>query len=73
MTKFFTTIILSIFLIIPFKSFTQNEVCGSYKGYIQDDMNQNPEFYKSLSEKYNKQEEKEEQYCYRPYRTLHNY
>ena len=29
--------------------------------------------YKSLSEKYNKQEEKEEQYCYRPYRTLHNY
>ena len=29
--------------------------------------------YKSLQEKYNKQEEKEAQYCYKPYRNLRNY
>ncbi len=51
MTKFLSTIILSIFLTVPFQSFAQNKVCGSYKGYIQDDMHQNPEFYKSISEK----------------------
>ena len=51
MTKFLTTIILSIFLTVPFQSFAQNKVCGSYKGYIQDDMHQNPEFYQSISEK----------------------
>ena len=51
MTKFLTTIILSIFLTVPFQSFAQNKVCGSYKGYIQDDMHQNPEFYKSILEK----------------------
>ena len=51
MTKFLTTTILSIFLTVPFQSFAQNKVCGSYKGYIQDDMHQNPEFYQSISEK----------------------
>ena len=51
MTKFLSTTILSIFLMIPFQSFAQNKVCGSYKGYIQDDMHQNPEFYQSISEK----------------------
>jgi len=33
----------------------------------------NTKEYKSLVEKYNKQEEKQRQYCYKPYRTLHNY
>jgi len=51
MTKFLSITILSIFLIIPFQSFAQNKVCGSYKGYIEDDMHQNPEFYQSISEK----------------------
>ena len=51
MTKFLSTTILSIFLTVPFQSFAQNKVCGSYKGYIQDDMHQNPEFYQSISEK----------------------
>ena len=51
MTKFLTTIILSFFLTVPFQSFAQNKVCGSYKGYIEDDMHQNPEFYESISEK----------------------
>ena len=51
MTKFLSTTILSIFLMIPFQSFSQNKVCGSYKGYIEDDMHQNPEFYHSISEK----------------------
>jgi len=51
MTKFLLTTILSIFLTVPFQSFAQNKVCGSYKGYIQDDMHQNPEFYQSISEK----------------------
>ena len=36
---------------VPFQSFAQNKVCGSYKGYIEDDMHQNPEFYQSISEK----------------------
>ena len=51
MTKFLSTTILSIFLTVPFQSFAQNKVCGSYKGYIQDDMHQNPEFYQSILEK----------------------
>ena len=51
MTKFLSTTILSIFLTVPFQSFAQNKVCGSYKGYVQDDMHQNPEFYQSISEK----------------------
>ena len=51
MTKFLSTTILSIFLTVSFQSFAQNKVCGSYKGYIQDDMHQNPEFYQSISEK----------------------
>ena len=51
MTKFLSTTILSIFLTVPFQSFAQNKVCGSYKGYIQDDIHQNPEFYQSISEK----------------------
>ena len=51
MTKFLTTIILSIFLTVPFQSFAQNKVCGSYKGYIQYDIHQYPEFYKSISQK----------------------
>ena len=51
MTKFLSTIILSIFLTVSFQSFAQNKVCGSYKGYIEDDMHQNPEFYQSISEK----------------------
>ena len=51
MTKFLSTTILSIFLMVPFQSFAQNKVCGSYKGYIEDDMHQNPEFYQSISEK----------------------
>ena len=29
--------------------------------------------YKSLSDRYNKQDEKAVQFCYKPYRTLHNY
>ena len=28
---------------------------------------------KSLVEKYNEQEEKEQKYCYKPYRNLRNY
>ena len=51
MTKFLLTTILSIFLTVPFQSYAQNKVCGSYKGYIEDDMHQNPEFYQSISEK----------------------
>ena len=51
MTKFLSTTILSIFLTVPFQSFAQNKVCGSYKGYIEDDMHQNPEFYQSILEK----------------------
>ena len=51
MTKFLSTTILSIFLTVSFQSFAQNKVCGSYKGYIEDDMHQNPEFYQSISEK----------------------
>ena len=51
MTKFLSTTILSIFLTVPFQSFAQNKVCGSYKGYIEHDMHQNPEFYQSISEK----------------------
>ena len=51
MTKFLSITILSIFLTVPFQSFAQNKVCGSYKGYIEDDMHQNPEFYQSISEK----------------------
>ncbi len=33
----------------------------------------NSKEYKSLQEKYNKQDEKEVKYCYKPYRTLRNY
>ena len=33
----------------------------------------NTKEYKSLVEKYNQQEEKQQQYCYKPYRTLKNY
>ena len=33
----------------------------------------NTKEYKSLVEKYNKQEEKEQKYCYKPYRNLLNY
>ena len=33
----------------------------------------NTKDYKSLVEKYNKDEEKQQKYCYKPYRTLHNY
>ena len=33
----------------------------------------NTKEYKSLVEKYNQQEEKQQQYCYKPYRTLQNY
>ena len=29
--------------------------------------------YKSLVEKYKEEEEKQRHYCYKPYRTLHNY
>ena len=29
--------------------------------------------YESLVEKYKKEEEKQRQYCYKPYRTIHNY
>ena len=32
----------------------------------------NTKEYKSLVQKY-KQEEKDKQYCYKPYRTIHNY
>ena len=34
-----------------FQSFAQNKVCGSYKGYIEDDMHQNPEFYNLFQER----------------------
>ena len=33
----------------------------------------NTKEYKSLVEKYNAQEQKEGQYCYKPYRNLRNY
>ena len=33
----------------------------------------NTKEYKSLVEKYNEQEENQRKYCYKPYRTLHNY
>ena len=33
----------------------------------------NTQEYRSLVEKYNKDEEKQREYCYKPYRTLHNY
>ena len=33
----------------------------------------NTKEYKSLVEKYNKQEEIEKKYCYKPYRNLRNY
>ena len=33
----------------------------------------NTKEYKSLVEKYNEQDEKQRQYCYKPYRTLQNY
>ena len=33
----------------------------------------NTKGYKSLVEKYNEQDEKQRQYCYKPYRTLQNY
>ena len=33
----------------------------------------NTKEYKSLVQKYNEQEKKEGQYCYKPYRNLRNY
>jgi len=33
----------------------------------------NTKEYKSLVEKYKQEEEKQQTYCYKPYRTLHNY
>ena len=33
----------------------------------------NTKEYKSLVEKYQQQEQKDKQYCYKPYRTLSNY
>ena len=33
----------------------------------------NTKEYKSLVQKYNEQEEKQSQYCYKPYRNLRNY
>ncbi len=33
----------------------------------------NTKEYESLVEKYNKEEEKQRTYCYKPYRTLQNY
>ena len=33
----------------------------------------NTQEYKSLVEKYQQQEQKDKQYCYKPYRTLRNY
>ena len=33
----------------------------------------NTKEYQSLVEKYNEQEERQRKYCYKPYRTLHNY
>ena len=33
----------------------------------------NTKEYKSLVQKYNEQEQKEGQYCYKPYRNLRNY
>ena len=33
----------------------------------------NTKEYESLVEKYKQEEEKQRQYCYKPYRTLHNY
>ena len=33
----------------------------------------NTKEYKSLVEKYQQQEQKDKQYCYKPYRTLRNY
>ena len=33
----------------------------------------NTKEYESLVEKYKHEEEKQRQYCYKPYRTLHNY
>ena len=33
----------------------------------------NTKEYKSLVEKYQQEEQKARQYCYNPYRTIHNY
>ena len=33
----------------------------------------NTQEYKSLVEKYQQEEQKQKQYCYKPYRTLSNY
>jgi len=33
----------------------------------------NTKEYKSLVERYKEEEEKQRKYCYKPYRTLHNY
>ena len=33
----------------------------------------NSKDYNSLVEKYKEEEEKQRKYCYKPYRTLHNY
>ena len=33
----------------------------------------NTKEYKSLVEKYKEEEERQRRYCYKPYRTIHNY
>ena len=47
-----------IFSFFSLLSFSQNSqhVCGSYDGYLKDDMNNYPEFYKSLEERNNQLE-----------------
>jgi len=42
--------VFSFFTIISFAQ-TSQHVCGSYDGYLQDDMKKYPEFYKSLEER----------------------
>mgnify|MGYP001418803066 CR=1 FL=1 len=46
-----TLLLLFSSLFISNILFSQNDVCGSYKGYIQDDMQKFPDFYESISEK----------------------
>ncbi len=51
-------IILSTFLSINLAS--AQEVCGSYKGYLEDDIKKYPQFYNSLEEKNTELEKKNE-------------
>ena len=56
MKKIFLPILISIFC-IPNLAKSQG-ICGTYDGYLQDEMNKYPAFYKSIEEKNIKLEQK---------------